>query len=69
MTEPPCKWIVRKLLINSVGERDYSEQETCRLFLQLPIYRASRDFVILSLDDSCELDKKLENDSAVTKAR
>ena len=27
---------VQKLLINSVGERDYSAQETCHLLLQLP---------------------------------
>ena len=27
---------VQKLLINSVGERDYSAQETCYLLLQLP---------------------------------
>ena len=41
---------VQKLLINSVGERDYSAQETCHLLLQLPLYMASRDFVILSVD-------------------
>ena len=28
---------VQKLLINSVGERDYSAQETCHLLLQLPL--------------------------------
>ena len=32
---------VQKLLINSVGERDYSAQETCHLLLQLPMFRAS----------------------------
>ena len=32
---------VQKLLINSVGERDYSAQETCHLLLQLPRFRAS----------------------------
>ena len=44
--------VVQKILINSVGERDYSAQETCHLFLQLPMHHASRDFVILSLDGS-----------------
>ena len=44
--------VVQKILINSVGERDYSAQETCYLLLQLPMYHASRDFVILSLDGS-----------------
>ena len=43
---------VQKLLISSVGERDYSAQETCHLLLQLPLFRASRDFVYLSLDGS-----------------
>ena len=42
---------VQKLLINTVGERDYSAQETCHLLLQLPMFKASRDF-ILSLDGS-----------------
>lgn len=43
---------VQKLLINCVGQRDYSSQETCHLLLQLPMYKASRDFVVLSLDGS-----------------
>ena len=43
---------VQKLLINSIGERDYSAQETCHLLLQLPMFKASRDFVVLSLDGS-----------------
>ena len=32
---------VQKLLIHSVGERDYSAQETCQLLLQLPMFKAS----------------------------
>ena len=47
---------VQKLLINIVGERDYSAQETCHLLLQLPMFKASRDFVILSLDGSRAID-------------
>ena len=50
---------VQKLLIGTVGDQDYSAQETettaqetCHLLLQLPIYSASRDFVYLSLDGS-----------------
>ena len=42
--------VVQKLLINSVGERVYSAQETCHLLLQLPKFKASRDFNVLSLD-------------------
>ena len=43
---------VQKLLINSVGERDFSAQETCHLLLQLSLFKASRDFVVLNLDGS-----------------
>ena len=43
---------VQNLLINSVGERDYSAQETCNLLLQLPLIRSSWDLIILSLDGS-----------------
>ena len=46
----------QKLLINSIGERDYSSQETCHLLLQLPLFKASRDFVVLSLDGSRMVD-------------
>ena len=60
--------MVHKLLINSVRERDYSAQETCHLLLQLPMFRASRDFVILSLDGSHELSDRLDEDRAVTLA-
>lgn len=47
--------VVQKLLISCVGARDFSAQETCHLLLQLSLYRASRDFVILSLDGSRKL--------------
>ena len=43
---------VQKLLINTIGERDYSAQETCHLLLQLPMYKALRSFFTLSLDGS-----------------
>ena len=42
---------VQKLMINSVGESDFSAQETCHLLLQLPMFKASRDFVVLSWTD------------------
>ena len=58
--------VVQKILINSVGERDYSAQETCHLLLQLPMYHASRDFVILSLDGSREVNNKLDEGKVVT---
>ena len=58
--------VVQKILMNSVGERDYSAQETYHLFLQLPMYHASRDFVILSLDGSREVDNKLDEKKVMT---
>jgi hypothetical protein len=51
---------VQKLLINSVGERDYSAQETCHLLMQLPMFKASRDFIVLSLDGSRAVEERLE---------
>jgi len=40
---------VQKLLINTIAVRNYSAQETCHLLLQLPLFKCSRDFVVLSL--------------------
>lgn len=57
---------VQKLLINSVGERDYSAQETCHLLLQLPMFRASRDFITLSLDESGAVEDHLDEDQPAT---
>ena len=53
-------------LINSVGNRDYSAQETCHLLLQLPMYKASRDFVVLSLDGSRLVQHDLEQQDTAT---
>ena len=58
--------VVQKLLTSTVGERDFSVQETCNLLLMLPMVRASRDFVILSLDGSQQVDDRLEEDKPVT---
>ena len=58
--------VVQKLMISSVGERDFSAQETCHLLLQLPMYRASRDFTVLSLDGSRQLDDNLNEAENVT---
>ena len=54
--------MVQKLMISSIGERDYSAQETCHLLLGLPMYRASRDF---SLDGSRQVDNDQEEGTAV----
>ena len=58
---------IQKLLINSVGERDYSAQETCHILLQLPMFKASRDFIVLSLDGSRAVEDHLEEHSRATK--
>ncbi len=48
--------VIQKLLINSVGERDFSAQETCHLLLQLPLIKSTRDYIILSLDGSRQVE-------------
>ena len=58
--------MVQKLMISSVGERDYSAQETCHLLLGLPMYWASRDFVYLTLDGSRQIDSNQEEGTALT---
>ena len=57
---------VQKLLINTVGQRDYSAQETCHLLLQLPMFKASRDFIILNLDGSRAVEDHLEEGQRAT---
>ena len=54
--------VVQKLLINSVGERDFSAQETCHLLLQLPLVKSTRDYTILSLDGSRQVEERPEED-------
>ena len=58
--------VAQKLLISTVGERDYSAQETCHLLLQLHMYRASRTFVTLGLDGSREVAGELHESRSVT---
>jgi len=59
---------VQKLLINSIADRDYSAQETCHLLLQLPMFKTSRNFVVLSMDGSRALDDNLDQDQPATLA-
>lgn len=59
--------VIQKLLINTVGDRYFSAQETCHLLLQLPLYSASREFVILSLDNSRQLKDRVHEHSPITK--
>ena len=57
---------VRKLLISTTAEQDYSAQETCHILLMLPMYTASHDFVILSLDGSRQVEEGLEEGKLAT---
>ena len=58
--------VVQKLLINTAGARDYSAQESCHLLLQLPMFKESRDFIVLSLDGSRAVQDRLEEDQRAT---
>ena len=55
-----------QLLISTTAERDYSAQETCHLLLTLPMYMASHDFVMLSLDGSRQVEERLEEGKPAT---
>jgi len=56
--------LIQKLLISTVGERDISAQETCHLLLQLPLVKSTRDYVVLSLDGSREVQHDQLEDSS-----
>ena len=57
---------VQKLPINSIGQRDYSSQETCHILLQLPMFKASRDFIVLSLDGTRAVQQNIEEGEPAT---
>lgn len=46
-----AKKILLKLLMSTIGERDYSAQEVSHVLMGLPLYRCSREFVKLSVHD------------------
>ena len=51
----PTTTTIRKCMIQSVGERDFSVQETAHLLLSLPLYSCTYNFVTVSLDGSCQV--------------
>lgn len=63
MDDSTALQLVQKFLINSVGERDILAQETCHLLLQLPLVHSTRDYVVLSLDGSRQVQQKKQVDS------
>ena len=46
--------------------QDYSAQETYHLLLQLPIFHASRDFIVLHIDGSRRVDEWQQKDQPAT---
>ena len=54
---------VQKLLIHTVGDQPYSAQETCHILLQLPMYKASHDFIVLS---SRAVEEHIQHDGRAT---
>jgi len=63
-----CKKIIRRLLITTCAERDYCAQEVMFILMGFPLYRSSRQFVILNLKESvwesvrtCELQGRKKN--------
>ena len=65
-TTSPSVKTVQKLLISSVGDRDYCSQEVMHLLLETPLFRASRDFIVLSLDGSRVVEEQLTADQPAT---
>ncbi|KAK3922585.1 ATP-dependent DNA helicase [Frankliniella fusca] len=47
-----CKKIIRKLIISTCAERDYSAQEVMYILMSYPLFHCSRQFVILNLKES-----------------
>ncbi|KAK3923346.1 ATP-dependent DNA helicase [Frankliniella fusca] len=46
-----CKKVVRKLMIQTCAEHDYSAQEVMYLLLNFPLVNCSREFVIINLNN------------------
>ena len=46
-----CKTLVMKVLLSSIGERDFSAQEVMHILMGWPLYKSSRKFVTLSIKD------------------
>ena len=55
--------VVQKLLINNIGERDFSAQETRHLLLQVTLVKSIRDYVILSLYGSRQVQEEQPEDN------
>ena len=55
---------VSKLLMKSIGERDYSAQETCHLIMGDKLVTASREFKTLHLENKQDIDLSARSSKA-----
>ncbi|XP_065826022.1 uncharacterized protein [Oscarella lobularis] len=55
-TADPARNVVSKLLMKTVGERDYSAQETCHLIMGEKLVTSTREFKTLFLENKREVD-------------
>src|SRR5699024_9320217 len=47
--ETPAKKVIQRLVLKTVGERDYSAQEVMHILMGWPMHSCSRKFVTLSI--------------------
>ena len=57
----PTHKILRRAMLRSVGERDFSAQETCHMLLSLPLFSCSFNFVTVALDRSKKISKNSDS--------
>lgn len=49
--DTPAATLIRKMLVGSTAERDFSAQEVCHLLMGWPLFHASRSFVTVVIRD------------------
>lgn len=49
--DSPAKSLIQKVMISTLGERNYSAQEVTHIIMGYPLHRASRTFVTLTIKD------------------
>ena len=53
--------VLRGAMLRSVGERDFSAQETCHMLLSLPLFSCSFNFATVNLDGSKKISRHTES--------
>ena len=59
---------LRRAVLRSVGERDFSAQETCHMLLSLPLVSCSFNFATVSLDGSKKIFKHPDSGELIMQA-